>query len=99
MKLVDLLTAVKEKNLTKRQIEEYYDDLTHVFSSVCIELAELKKAEAFYFIEHKAESDVATKRAWRVTSDGQRMLELEAYRTVIPKELASLKNRIYSLLI
>lgn len=96
--LKETLQAVKDKNLNKQQIEEYYDDLTHVYSAVCLELAELKKQEAFYFLDHKQETDIATKRAWRVTKEGQRMLELEAYRTVIPKEIASLKNRIYSLL-
>lgn len=98
MNLRETLAAVKDKNLNKQQIEEYYDDLTHVYSAVCLELAELKKLEAFYFLDHKQETDIATKRAWRVTKEGQRMLELEAYKTVIPKEIASLKNRIYSLL-
>jgi hypothetical protein len=98
MNLRELLVAVKDKNLSKEQIEDYYGDLTHVYSSVCLELADLKKKEAFYFLDHKQDTDVATKRAWRVTSDGQRMIELEAYKNVIPRELASLKNRIYSLL-
>lgn len=98
MKLKDLLAAVPDKKLTKQQIEGYYDDLTHLYSGVCLELADLKKKEAFYFIDHKQDSDVATKRAWRVTPEGQRMIELDTYKNVIPKELASLKNRIYSLL-
>lgn len=98
MTLKELLTAVKEKNLSKEQLEEYYSDLTHIYTSVCLELSEKKKLEAFYFLDHKAESDVATKRQWRVTSDGQRMIELETYKNVIPRELSSLKTRIYSLL-
>lgn len=98
MKLRELLEAVKDKKLSKEQIEDYYGDLTHVYSSVCMELSDLKKKEAFYFIDHKQDSDVATKRAWRVTVDGQRMIELETYKNVIPRELASLKNRIYALL-
>jgi len=96
--LRDLLTAVKDKKLSKEQIEDYYGDLTHIYSEVCMQLADLKKKEAFYFIDHKQDSDVATKRTWRVTPDGQRMIELEMYKNVIPRELASLKNRIYSLL-
>lgn len=96
MKLRDLLTAVKEKNLNKSQLEDYYDDLTHIYSSVCMELAELKKKEAFYFMDHKQETDVATKRAWRVTDEGQRMLELEMYKSIIPRELSSLKTRIFA---
>lgn len=98
MTLKELLIAVKEKKLSKEQIEEYYSDLTHVYSSVCLELSELKKLEAFYFIDHKQDSDIATKRTWRVTKEGQRMIELETYKDVIPRELASIKNRIYALL-
>jgi len=96
--LKETLAAVKDKKLTKEQIEDFYADLTHVYSSVCLELADIKKREAFYFIDHKEDTDVATKRKWRVTPDGQRMIELEMYKNVIPRELASLKNRIYALL-
>ena len=98
MTLKETLAAVKDKKLSKEQIEDFYGDLTHLYSSVCLELSDLKKKEAFYFIDHKAESDVATKRLWRVTPEGQRMIELEMYKNVIPRELASLKNRIYALL-
>lgn len=98
LSLRELLEAVKDKKLSKEQIEDYYGDLTHVYSSVCLELADLKKKEAFYFIDKKQDSDVATKRAWRVLPDGQRMIELETYKNVIPRELSSLKNRIYALL-
>jgi len=102
MKLRDLLKAVEDKNLTKAQVEEYYDDLTHVFSKVCMEVADLKKREALFFDEHMRQypddSDARIKRLWRITPEGQRLIELEAYKTVLPRELASLKNRIYSLL-
>ena len=98
MNLRELLIAVKDKKLSKEQIEDYYGDLTHLYSAVCLELSDIKKKEAFYFIDHAKDSDVATKRAWRVTADGQRMIELETYKNVIPRELASLKNRIYALL-
>ncbi len=102
MKLKDVLVAVQDKKLTKPQIEEYFDDLTHLFSGVCLELSDLKKLEAIYFMDERTKqpdaSDVSVKRSWRITKEGQRMIELETYKSVIPRELASLKNRIYSLL-
>lgn len=98
MNLRELLESVKDTKLSKPQIEAYYDELTHLYSDVCFALADLKKKEAVYFIDHKQDSDVATKRMWRVTPDGARMIDLETYKNVIPRELASLKNRIYSLL-
>lgn len=100
--LRETLEAVKDKHLTKQQVESYYDDLTHLYSSVCMELADLKKTEALYFMDERTKepdaSDVSIKRKWRVTKEGQRMIDLEVYKTVIPRELSSLKNRIYSLL-
>lgn len=102
MKLKDLLEAVKDKNLSKEKIDEYRDELIHLFSAVCIERADLKKKEALYFMDAMekdgSESDISIKRKWRVTPEGQRLLELEAYKTLLPKEIDSLKSRIYALL-
>lgn len=102
MTLKDLLLNIKDKTLSKEQIEEYYSDLTHVYSSVCMELAEIKKGEALFFAEKMEEnpdfSDAKIKRLFRVTPNGLRLIELDAYKAIIPRELSSLKNRIYSLL-
>ena len=100
--LKELLTAVKDKNLSKEQIDSYRYELIHLFSAVCIERADLKKKEAFYFMDTMekdgSESDVSIKRKWRITPEGQRLLDLEAYKTLLPKEIDSLRSRIYSLL-
>lgn len=96
--LTDILTAVKDEKLTLDQCERYRDMLVHIYTTVLLERAELRKKEAIYFMEHKLESDVATKRAWRVTPEGQRLLMLEAYKAALPKEIDSLRSRIYSLL-
>ncbi len=98
MNLKELLEAVKEEALSKELIEKYRDALIHIHTKVCIERAELKKTEAFFFINSKEESDIAKKRAWRVTPEGQRLLEIEAYKAALPKEIDSLRSRIYSLL-
>lgn len=100
--LKDLLEVVKDKKLSKEQIEDYYADLTHVYSSVCLELADLKKKEALFFAtkmhENPEDSDAKIKRLFRMTKEGMRLIDLNAYKSIIPRELSSLKNRIYSLL-
>lgn len=102
MNLKELLNAVDDKKLTKAQVEEYYDDLTHIYSKVCMELADLKKKEALFFAEKMREnpenSDAHIKRIFRVTHEGLRLIDLEAYKAIVPRELSSLKNRIYSFL-
>lgn len=100
--LTTLLNEVKEENLDLPHLELLRDKLIHLFSLVMLERAELKKKEALYFAEkmreNPDESDARIKRMWRVTQDGLRLLELEAYKTILPKEIDSLKSRIYSLL-
>ena len=100
--LSNLLTAVKEKNLNKEQLEDFYSQMIHLNTQILIERAELRKKEAFFFMDSKQvdpnESDTSIKRRWRVTSEGQRLLELEAYKSALPKELDSIKTRIYSFL-
>lgn len=97
-KLTVLLEAVKEKNLNKTQLEEMRDDMTHLFSSIMLELAELEKSEALYFLKEKTpdNSDVSIKRMWRATLEGQRLIELSRYQKALEKEISSLKSRIYA---
>lgn len=100
--LKSLLEAVKDHKLSKEQLEGYHAELTHLYSAVLLERADLRKKEAFFYMDAMKndpdESDTSIKRKWRVEPDGQRLLELEAYKTVLPKEIDSCKTRIYALL-
>lgn len=97
MKLVELLDAVKEKNLTKSQLEEYRDDLVSLFAMMQLELADIRKQKAIYFVENKLESDKATERAWQASKKGLREIELSHYSKGVEKVLSSLKSRIYAI--
>lgn len=98
MNLKEALEAVKDKNLTLRQLEDFRDDLIHIHTMLQLEMSELEKKEAFYFMDSKEETDIAKKRAWRVTVDGQRLIELNRWTKAVVKEVDSLKSRIYSLI-
>ena len=95
MKLIEVIKAVKEKNLPKDKLEEYRDDLSNLAAEMQFEMADLKKEEAIYFMEHRQDTDVATKRAWRITKSGQRLIELSHYYKATEKILSSLKSRLY----
>lgn len=106
MNLKELIEAVKEKNLTKTQLGEYRDDMTNLFASVALEMAESEKTEALYFLEVKAlyrdnnqpqPTDIAIKRQWRGEPRGQRQIELKYSLKALEKMLSSLKSRIYSM--
>ncbi len=99
--LTDLLEAVKETNLTKSQLEELRDKMTHLHSAMQLEMANVEKISAFFFDSHKLvnpeASDISIKRKWKVNSQGQREIELNRFIKLIVKEIDSLKSRLYSL--
>ncbi len=102
-KLSELFAKVQEKNLNKTELESYRDDLTNLFASMQLELADLEKKEAIYFLEYRNMSgesekvtDIQIKRAWRGTPLGQRLIELNRFQKATEKVLSSLKSRIYA---
>lgn len=107
MKLLDLIKAVKEKNLSKDQLENYRDELSGLFAQMQIEMANLEKEEAI-FLEHsdtiyapdgsEKEKSVAQRKIdWKATPSGQRLIELKRYALATKEMLNSLKSRLYSI--
>lgn len=97
MKLIDLITAVKEKNLTKDQLEAYRDDLSNVSALMFIEMADLEKAEALFLDQCVEPTESGKRRKWKAGSQGQRQIELKNYIRSADKILSSLKSRLYSI--
>ena len=96
MQLKELLLAINEKRLTKQQLEVYSDDLANLYALMQLELADIRKEKALYWLSDKKESDKATERSWAVTAKGQREIELSHYCKAVEKVLSSLRSRIYS---
>lgn len=96
MTLLDLIKAVKEKNLQKDQLEDYRDQLSSLFAEMQLEIAELEKMEATFPAEHY-ESAIARKTAWKATPSGQRLIVLKRYCLATKEILSSLKSRLYSI--
>lgn len=98
MKLTDLIIAVKDENLTKEQLEDYYSMACQLRTDIAMSLADYLKKEAL-FMANKTEGTVASKKVeWKGSVDGQRLLELKSYMTAIKSLLEGVKSRIYSLL-
>jgi len=100
--LTDLLKAVEEKHLTKTQLDEFEQAMTHLHSKMQLEMAELEKEEALYFEEQKNAatekvSDVAIERRWRATQSGLRQIELNRFIKTLAKELKSIASRLYAI--
>ena len=97
MKLRELIEAVKDRQLSKSQLEEYRDDLAELFALMKLEMADIEKEEALYLNAATEESHVARKRAWKATQKGLRQIELDNYIGATAKMIDSLKSRLYSI--
>jgi hypothetical protein len=98
MKLIDLIEAVKEQNLTKDQLEGYRDQLSGLFAQMQLEMAELEKQEAYFMNDKQHEESVAAaKIRWKATEIGTRLIVLKRYCLATKEMLNSLKSRLYSI--
>lgn len=96
MRLSELILAVKEKNLSKDQLEDYRDQMSHLFAEMNLEAAELEKEEAL-FMDGEQGTVAAKKVSWRATKSGQRLIVLKRYILATKELLNSLKSRLYSI--
>jgi hypothetical protein len=99
MSLKELLLAVRDESLGKDRLEKLHSEMTHLHSDMQVELADIEKEEALFFLErtNPQTSDVSIKRLWRAGGRGQREIELNRYIKTVAKELNSLKSRLFSI--
>lgn len=97
MTLSEVIAAVKEKSLTKTQLEEYRDDLANISAQMFLEMAELEKAEALFLDSCEEPTEAGKKRKWAVTPQGQRQITLKSYIRATDRILSSLRSRLYSI--
>ena len=98
MKLLQLFQEVKDENLTKEQVEDYYKKLRELRADIKLELAGLTKKRAMFMLAVPTESVAQRKVNWQGTEEGQREIELKAYVSATSDHIESLKTRIYALL-
>lgn|SRR3990167_4494997 len=97
MQLKELILAVKEKILSKEQLEDYRDQMSHLFAEMMMEVAELEKEEALFMSGKDKEISVAQKKiGWKATKGGQRLIVLKRYSLATKELLNSLRSRLYS---
>ena len=99
MTLTDLILAVKEKNLSKDQLEDYRDQMSQLFAQMQFEMADLEKEEALFMnaMEYAEYPVAKTKVLFKASKTGQRLIVLKRYCLATKELLNSLKSRLYSI--
>lgn len=96
--LKDLIVSVKEKNLSKDQLEVYRDQLSTLYADMQVEMADLEKEEALFLeVMGEEKSAILKKINWKATPSGQRLIVLKRYCLATKELLNSLKSRLYSI--
>jgi hypothetical protein len=97
MKLTELILAVKDENLTKEQLEDYYSMACQLRTDISMALADYLKKEALFMASDTVYPSISSKKvAWKGSEEGQRLIELKSYSIAIKSILDGLKNRIYA---
>lgn len=97
MNLLGILQEIKEQNLSKGQLETLEQRLSALYAEYQLEIADLKKERALYFLERQKPevSDVSIRRLWDAGTNGQRLIECEHSVKAVAKMLSSIKSRIF----
>ena len=97
--LFDTLNAVKDRNLTKTQLEDFHSTLCELRSGIKLELADVLKAKSLFLVEKPKEiGETRHKITWQASSLGQREIELKNYVGSVNSAIEGVKTRIYALL-
>lgn len=101
MTLNELILAVKEKNLSKDDLEHYRGAMSELYAEMQLELAEVEKAKAIKMeemrIAYPEASEVKLKGNWQARPEGLREIVLKRYCLATKELLNSLKSRLYSI--
>ena len=97
MQLKEVIEVVKDTELSKEQLEKYFDLVSALSAELLLEISELEKEEAL-FMDCKALNDsvASVKVKWRGSTPGQRLIGLKRYLEACKILLRSIKNKIYA---
>lgn len=97
MTLKELIVSVKEKTLSKDELEKYRDAMSYLFADYQIEMADLEKKEALFMNRKTPDDSVAQMKIyWKATDEGQRLITLKRESLALKELLNSLKSRLYN---
>ena len=94
-KISDLITLIKEENLTKDKLEELSSMLDILCAEIELELAEVEKKEAMFLANCGEKTRAGAITKWESSEDGQNEISLKRNLRAVSKLSSSVKTRIY----
>lgn len=95
--LKEALVKVRDQNLSKTELEFYFDEISILLAHLYEEAADLEKEEAMFLADRiEGESVISKKVSWKATPQGQRLIVVKRWISATKTVLGSVRNRIYS---
>lgn len=91
----DIISKVKEGDLTKYELEEYASMLDVLQAEYELQLADIEKAEAMFLANCGEKTRAGAVTKWEASEQGQKGIELKRQLRAISKLASSVKTRIY----
>ena len=95
MTIQDIIKGIKEKFLTKEQLEEYSSMLDILSAEMEMQLAEIEKSEAMFLANCGEKTRAGANTKWDSSEEGQKEIELKRNIRAVNKLGSSVKTRIY----
>ncbi len=96
MTLLELITIVKDQDLSKEQLEDYYADLSILLAQLHNELGDREKERALFIDSCTEKTEAKKVIKWQVSDGGQREIVLKRYLKSAEHLQSGIKQRIYS---
>jgi len=95
MDIRNIITDIKESNLTKDKLEELSSMLDILCAEYELELADVEKAEALFLANCGEKTRAGATTLWEASDLGQKEITLKRQLRAISKLASSVKTRIY----
>lgn len=91
----DIISGIKEGNLTKDQLEDYSSMLDILCAEYELQLADIEKEEAMFLASCEVKTRSGAETIWSSMPAGQKEIELKRNIRAVSKLASSVKTRIY----
>ena len=75
-KLTDLFLSVKEENLTKYQLEDFYQQMSSLYADMHLRMGELEKQQALFMLNDPEKTNALMERLWKGSKLGLEKIQL-----------------------